>query len=151
MYNGYTQTVVVQSLHFIQWWNTFLVELYRGDIWFDSGTFKSWKLSTAQAGAMWLEGCYIIHFPSCTDSVKPSLQCSCNSVVIKTSEDYPFSRFVLFILQMKIFDLLYFRSCHFSKLQMCIVDTEISERFEVYFWAKWSDQNIIIWMELPNI
>jgi hypothetical protein len=28
----------------------------------------------------------LIHYPSCTESIKPSLQCSCNLVVINASE-----------------------------------------------------------------
>jgi hypothetical protein len=28
----------------------------------------------------------LIHYPSCTDSIKPSVQCSCNFVVINASE-----------------------------------------------------------------
>jgi hypothetical protein len=49
----------------------------------DSNTFKCWKLSTTQAGVRDLA---LIHYPSCTDSIKPSLQFSRNFVVINASE-----------------------------------------------------------------
>jgi hypothetical protein len=53
----------------------------------DASTIKYWQLSTAQAGPTGREG-YIahIHDPSCTDSIKPSLQFLHNFVVINASE-----------------------------------------------------------------
>jgi hypothetical protein len=30
----------------------------------------------------------LFNYPSCTDSIKPSLQCLCNFIVIKASEDH---------------------------------------------------------------
>jgi hypothetical protein len=54
----------------------------------DASTIKCWELKTAQAGAAGCEGCCTLHCLSCTDSIKPSLQFSCNydNVVINVSE-----------------------------------------------------------------
>jgi hypothetical protein len=43
-------------------------------------------LSTAQAGAGGVRDVARIHYSSCTDSIKPSLQLSCYFVVINASE-----------------------------------------------------------------
>jgi hypothetical protein len=47
-----------------------------------------YRLSTAQAGARGREGrdVALIQYPSCSESIKPSLQFFCNFVVINASE-----------------------------------------------------------------
>jgi hypothetical protein len=52
----------------------------------DASTIKCWELSTAQAGARGVRDVARIHYPSCTDSIKPNLQFCCNFVVINASE-----------------------------------------------------------------
>jgi hypothetical protein len=60
----------------------------------DASTIKCWELSTARAGAMDGRDVALIHDPICTNSIKSSLQFSCNFVVINTSEWSLFSRFL---------------------------------------------------------
>jgi hypothetical protein len=52
----------------------------------DASTIKCWELSTAQIGARGVRDVALIYYPSCSDSIKPSLQFICNFVVINTSE-----------------------------------------------------------------
>jgi hypothetical protein len=52
----------------------------------DASPIKCWELSAAQAGARGVRDVARIHYPSCTDSIKPSLQFSCYFVVINASE-----------------------------------------------------------------
>jgi hypothetical protein len=44
------------------------------------------ELSTAQAGARGVRDIALIHYPLCTDSIKPSSQFSCYFVVINASK-----------------------------------------------------------------
>jgi hypothetical protein len=50
-------------------------------------------LSTAQAGARGVRDVALIHYPSCIDSIKQSLQFLCNFVVINASEGSPCFQF----------------------------------------------------------
>jgi hypothetical protein len=52
----------------------------------DASTIKCWELSTAQAVLRGVSDVARIYYPSCTDSIKPSLQFSCNFIVINASE-----------------------------------------------------------------
>jgi hypothetical protein len=62
----------------------------------DASTIKCWELSTAQVGAKGVRDVARIHYPTFTDTIKPSLQFSCNFVVINASEGSLF--FKIFIL-----------------------------------------------------
>jgi hypothetical protein len=48
----------------------------------ESSTFKCWELCTTPAGARGVWDVAVFVYPSCTDSVKPSLRFSCNFVVL---------------------------------------------------------------------
>jgi hypothetical protein len=52
----------------------------------DASTIKCCESSTAQAGARGVRDVARIHYPSCTDLIKTSLQFSCNFVLINASE-----------------------------------------------------------------
>jgi hypothetical protein len=62
----------------------------------DASPIECWELSTAQAGASDVRDVAFIHYPSCTDSIKPSLQFSRNFVVIMRQRDHFVSRFLYF-------------------------------------------------------
>jgi hypothetical protein len=53
-------------------WNILITTEQRGLITMKTST-SSWEFTTAQTGATGREGCCTINYPSCTDSIKPSL------------------------------------------------------------------------------
>jgi hypothetical protein len=65
-------------------------------------------LSTAQTDARGVRDVALIHYPSCTDSIKPSLQFLCNFVVINASEGSLCFQFFISQQQVSIDVLLYF-------------------------------------------
>jgi hypothetical protein len=72
----------------------------------DTSYIKCWQLNTAQAGAGWGRGVRDvarINYPSCTDSIKPSLQFSCNFVVINASDgSLCFQIFILYNIRCQV-------------------------------------------------
>jgi hypothetical protein len=60
-------------------------------------TFKCWKLNTAQTGAGGGVKLNFFHYPSCTESIKPSLQFLCNFDVYNASEGSHFYLFTRYL------------------------------------------------------
>jgi hypothetical protein len=63
----------------------------------DASTIKCWEFSVPLKPVLGgVRDVACIHYPSCTDSIKPSLQFSCNFVVINASEgSFCFQIFIL--------------------------------------------------------
>jgi hypothetical protein len=76
-------------------WNIHIKFILRLEI-IESSTFKCCELSTAQTGARGLRDVALFPYRPCTDSIKSSLQFSCNKSVFNASERSLFTRYFFF-------------------------------------------------------
>jgi hypothetical protein len=75
----------------------FCVVIFFWSFWIiGSSTFKCWELGTAHVVLGGVRDVALLHYPSCTDSMKQSLQFSCKFAVFNAPEDHFVSRYWYF-------------------------------------------------------
>jgi hypothetical protein len=84
--NGVCKTIVSHNCPLLDSHRCIRHRASAEDLRLGGSTIKYWELSTAQAGARGVRYVALIHYPSCTDSIKPSLKFLWNTIVINASE-----------------------------------------------------------------